>query len=40
MAPVAPVRQMTAAAGGHAYEAMIAQGWTDALLVQHGMMLP
>lgn len=38
-APAAPVRQMTAAANGVPYEAYIAQGWTDALLVQHGMML-
>lgn len=37
-APAAPVRQMTAAANGVPYEAYIAQGWTDALLVQHGMM--
>lgn len=34
-----PARQMTAAANGVPYEAYIAQGWTDALLVQHGMML-
>jgi len=40
VAPVAPVKQMTAAANGIAYEAYIAQGWTDALLIQHGMMLP
>lgn len=39
-APVAPVRQMTAAANGIAYEAYVAQGWTDALLVQNGLMLP
>lgn len=39
-APAAPVRQMTAAANGVAYEAYIAQGWTDALLIQHGMMVP
>lgn len=39
--PPAPKgRTMTAAAGGATYEAMIAAGWTDALLVQHGMMLP
>lgn len=37
--PAPPVRQMTAAAGGATYESMIAAGWTDALLVQHGMML-
>lgn len=39
-APVAPVRQMTASAGGATYEQMIAAGWTDALLIQHGHMLP
>lgn len=38
-APVAPVRQMTALAQGASYEAMIAAGWTDATLVQHGMMV-
>ena len=38
-APVAPVRQMTAAAQGIPYESYIAQGWTDALLVQNGLML-
>lgn len=37
--PPAPAKQMTAAAQGVSYEAYIAQGWTDALLVQHGMML-
>ena len=36
--PVAPVRQMTALAKGATYEQMIAAGWNDALLVQHGMM--
>jgi hypothetical protein len=30
---------MTAAANGIAYEAYIAQGWTDAMLVQNGLML-
>ncbi|URG13013.1 hypothetical protein B2_20 [Stenotrophomonas phage B2] len=39
-APAAPVRQMLPAAGGVPYESYIAQGWTDALLVQHGMMAP
>lgn len=39
-APAAPVRVMTAAAGGVAYEAYVAQGWTDAMLVQHGLMMP
>jgi hypothetical protein len=38
-APVAPVHQMTPAAGGATYESFIAQGWTDALLRQHGMMV-
>jgi hypothetical protein len=38
-APAAPVRQMTAAANGTTYEAYIAAGWTDAQLVQHGLML-
>lgn len=38
-APVAPVKQMTAAANGIPYDAYIAQGWTDALLIQNGMML-
>jgi len=39
-APPPPMRRMTAAANGATYDAMIAQGWTDALLIQHGMMLP
>lgn len=39
-APVAPpVRQMTAAAQGLPYEAYVARGWTDAQLVQNGLML-
>ena len=38
-APVAPVRQMTAAANGVTYEAYIAAGWSDAQLVQNGLML-
>lgn len=33
-------RVMLPAANGQTYEAMIAAGWTDALLVQHGMMAP
>ena len=37
--PLTPVRQMTPAAQGATYEAMIAAGWTDELLVQHGMMV-
>jgi len=36
--PAAPVRVMLPAAQGATYEAMIAAGWTDALLIQHGMM--
>ena len=36
--PAAPVRTMLPAAGGQTYEAMIAAGWNDAQLVQHGMM--
>lgn len=35
----ASVRQMTALAQGHAYETLIGQGWTDATLVQNGLML-
>lgn len=39
--PVAPlVRQMTPAANGVAYEAYIANGWTDAQLIANGLMLP
>jgi hypothetical protein len=37
--PAAPVRQMTALAQGASYEDCIAKGWTDALLIQHGLML-
>jgi len=36
--PAAPVRQMTAAAQA-TYEAYIQSGWTDALLIQNGLML-
>ena len=36
--PAAPVRVMLPPAQGATYEAMIAAGWTDALLVAHGMM--
>jgi hypothetical protein len=35
-----PVRLMLPAAGQITYEQYIANGWTDALLVQHGMMAP
>jgi len=38
-APAAPVKQMTAAANGIPYEAYIAQGWSDAMLIQNCMML-
>lgn len=38
VAPVAPVRRMTALAQG-TYEAYIAAGWTDALLVQNNLMV-
>jgi hypothetical protein len=34
----AKVRTMTAAAGGATYEQMIANGWTEPMLIQHGMM--
>lgn len=37
--PAAPVHRMTPAAQGITYEAYIDQGWTDALLVQNGLML-
>ena len=37
-APPAPARVMLPAAGGATYEQMIAAGWNDALLIQHGMM--
>lgn len=38
VAPVAPAHVMLPPAQGATYEAMIAAGWTDALLVAHGMM--
>lgn len=38
-APVIPVRQMTANAQGVTYEAYVAAGWSDAQLVQNGLML-
>jgi hypothetical protein len=31
---------MTAKAAGSTYESLIAVGWNDELLIQHGMMLP
>lgn len=30
---------MTPAAQGATYEQLVASGWTDALLIQHGLML-
>jgi len=33
-------RVMLPSAGGNTYEQMIAQGWNDALLIQHGYMAP
>lgn len=36
--PAAPAHTMTAAAQGATYEQLVASGWTDALLVQHGLM--
>lgn len=39
-APIVPVRQMTPAAQGNSYESLIAIGWTDETLVQHGLMVP
>jgi hypothetical protein len=38
-APAAPVKQMTALANGVPYEAFVAKGWTDAMLVANGLML-
>lgn len=37
-APAPTGRVMLPAANGASYEAMIAGGWTDAMLIQHGMM--
>lgn len=37
-APPPPAHVMLPAAGGTTYEAYIAAGWTDELLIQHGMM--
>jgi hypothetical protein len=39
MAPAAPVYQMQPSAMGASREALIAQGWTDELLLQHGHMV-
>ena len=38
--PVPPAKQLTPKAAGASYAVLIKAGWTDALLVQHGMMLP
>jgi hypothetical protein len=41
-APLPPpkaARTMTAKAQGNTYEGLIAQGWTEALLLQHGLMV-
>jgi hypothetical protein len=37
--PAAPARQMTPKANGATYEQMIAGGWNDVTLVQHGYMV-
>lgn len=37
-APAAPARTLTAKAGGASYEALLGAGWTDATLVEHGLM--
>lgn len=38
--PPAPVRQLTALAQGATYEQLIANNWTDELLIAQGLMLP
>lgn len=38
-APPAPAKQMTAAAGATPYAAYMAAGWTDAQLIQNGLMV-
>jgi hypothetical protein len=38
--PAVPAKQLTAKSAGASYADLIKAGWTDALLVQHGMMLP
>ena len=35
-----PAKQLTPKAAGASYADLIKAGWTDALLIQHGMMLP
>lgn len=39
VAPVAPARVMTPKAQGASYEQLLAAGWTDQTLVQHGLMV-
>lgn len=39
-APVAGAPVLTAKAAGQTYAGLIAAGWTDATLLEHGMMLP
>lgn len=39
-APKPPGRTMTEAAGGCSYAQMIEAGWTDAMMIENGMMLP
>jgi hypothetical protein len=38
VAPPAPVRKLTAKAGGATYEQLIAAGWTDPVLIANGLM--
>lgn len=38
-APPAPVRKLTEKAAGATYEQLIAKGWTDKMLIEHGLML-
>lgn len=38
--PAPPARVMTTAAQGIPYESYIAHGWTDAMLIQNGLMMP
>lgn len=38
-APALPTYEMTSAANGHTREQLIIQGWSDALLLQHGLMV-
>lgn len=37
--PPAPAKKLTPAAQGATYEQLIANGWTDELLIQHGLMV-